>query len=175
MTLYNLATVLRAQGDLAGARALYERALAINERVLSPDHPYTAMTLSNLASLMREQGDLDRARQNLEQALAMYQRSGDRHQEGVSFLRLGELAAQAGRQDMGARLKAVGCLIHKEIEHPDREQDWRNLKTTTDILGYSSAQVDQLIEEVSTAYQSDQGQGLLQAAFAEAPAEEAGP
>ena len=35
----NLGAVLQALGDLAGARAAFERALAIFERVLGPDHP----------------------------------------------------------------------------------------------------------------------------------------
>jgi hypothetical protein len=34
MSLNNLAFLLRAQGDFAGARLLFERALAIHEKVL---------------------------------------------------------------------------------------------------------------------------------------------
>ena len=41
-SLNNLAMLLRAQGDLAAARPLYERALAIREKALGPDHPDTA-------------------------------------------------------------------------------------------------------------------------------------
>ena len=40
-----------------GAAAL-ERALAIHEKVLGPDHPYTATSLNNLAGLLQDQGDL---------------------------------------------------------------------------------------------------------------------
>ena len=43
--------LLIAQGELAAARPLYERALAIRERVLGPGHPDTATSLNNLASL----------------------------------------------------------------------------------------------------------------------------
>jgi tetratricopeptide (TPR) repeat protein len=35
-SLYNLAATLQAQGDYAAARPLYERALAIREKVLGP-------------------------------------------------------------------------------------------------------------------------------------------
>ena len=42
MSLNNLAGLLQDQGDLAGARPLYERALAICEKVLGPEHPDTA-------------------------------------------------------------------------------------------------------------------------------------
>jgi hypothetical protein len=44
-SLSNLATVLKDQGDVAGARPLCERALAIYEKVLGAEHPDTA-TLS---------------------------------------------------------------------------------------------------------------------------------
>jgi hypothetical protein len=40
-------------GDLAGARPYYERALAIREKALGPDHPDTAQSLNNLAVLSR--------------------------------------------------------------------------------------------------------------------------
>jgi Tetratricopeptide repeat len=47
----NLATVLAAQGDLEGARRLHERALAIRETRLGPDHPHTAESRRQLAAL----------------------------------------------------------------------------------------------------------------------------
>jgi hypothetical protein len=39
--LNNLAGLLLTQGDLAGARPLFERALAIYEKVFGPEHPDT--------------------------------------------------------------------------------------------------------------------------------------
>ncbi len=47
----NLGGVLREQGDLAGARAHFERALAILERSLGPDHPKTQLVRENLDGL----------------------------------------------------------------------------------------------------------------------------
>jgi Tetratricopeptide repeat len=49
--LNNLGRVLRDLGDLAGARAAFERALAIWERVFGPDHPSTRKARGNLESL----------------------------------------------------------------------------------------------------------------------------
>ena len=74
MSLNNLAVLLQAQGDLAGARPLYERALAIYEKVLGPDHPRLATSLNNLASLLQAQGDLAGARPLYERALAITSR-----------------------------------------------------------------------------------------------------
>src|SRR5262249_44658590 len=52
-SLNNLALLLQDQGDLAGARLLYERALAINEKALGPEHPATATSLHYLPPLPR--------------------------------------------------------------------------------------------------------------------------
>ena len=50
--LNNLGRLLYDQGDFSGARPLYERALAIHEKVLGPEHPLTAGCLNNLALLL---------------------------------------------------------------------------------------------------------------------------
>ena len=52
-SLNNLAGLYRAQGKHAEAEPLYQRALAINEKALGPDHPDTAATLGNYAILLR--------------------------------------------------------------------------------------------------------------------------
>jgi tetratricopeptide (TPR) repeat protein len=70
-SLSNLAFLLQAQGDLAGARLLHERALAIREKMLGPEHPSTASSLNNVALLLQAQGDLTGARPLYERALAI--------------------------------------------------------------------------------------------------------
>jgi tetratricopeptide (TPR) repeat protein len=71
MSLGNLSSLLQDQGDLAAARPLSERALAIYEKVRRPDHPETAIMLNNLASLLHAEGDLAPARPLFERALAI--------------------------------------------------------------------------------------------------------
>jgi tetratricopeptide (TPR) repeat protein len=56
-SLNNLAFLLRDQCDLAAARALFERSLAIYEKTLGAAHPDTAVVLRNLASVRRAQGE----------------------------------------------------------------------------------------------------------------------
>ncbi len=63
--------LLQEQGDLAAARPLFERALAISEKVLGPEHPDTANKLNNLAGLLWDKGDLAAARPLYERALAI--------------------------------------------------------------------------------------------------------
>jgi tetratricopeptide (TPR) repeat protein len=60
-TMNNLALALRAQGDLAGARTLFEQVLEISRRVLGEDHPNTSISAWNLLTTLREMDDVDEA------------------------------------------------------------------------------------------------------------------
>jgi hypothetical protein len=44
--------LLQAQSDFAGAQRLFERAPAIREKALGPEHPDTATIRANLAKLL---------------------------------------------------------------------------------------------------------------------------
>src|ERR1019366_2998202 len=55
----------------AKARPLHERALAICEKSLGPEHPHTAASLDHLALLLEDQGNLVGARPLCERALAI--------------------------------------------------------------------------------------------------------
>ena len=59
----------------AEARTLFERALAIWEKELGPDHPDTASSLNNLGYLLQAQGDLAGARPLYERALAIREKA----------------------------------------------------------------------------------------------------
>jgi nucleoside phosphorylase/tetratricopeptide (TPR) repeat protein len=71
IVLSNLAALLRELGDPAAARPLAERALAIAEAALGPDHPDVATRLSNLAAVLRDLGDPAAARPLLERSLTI--------------------------------------------------------------------------------------------------------
>ena len=66
---------LKALGEYAAARPLYERSLAIWERTLGPDHPNTAQSLNNLATLLQNLGEYAAARSLYERSLAIYERT----------------------------------------------------------------------------------------------------
>ena len=66
----NLGRVLQDLGDLAGARAAFERALAIDEAAFGPDHPNVAIRVNNLGMVLQDMGDLAGARAAFERALA---------------------------------------------------------------------------------------------------------
>ena len=124
-SLNNLALLLQAQGDLAGARPLYERALAIREKALGPEHPHTATSLNNLALLLKAQeGDFAGARPLYERALAIREKAlGPEHPHTATSLNNLALLLQAQGDLAGARPLYERALAIREKalgpEHPD--------------------------------------------------------
>jgi tetratricopeptide (TPR) repeat protein len=91
-------------GRFADARAAGERALAIEQAKLGPDHPEIALVLNNLGNIAQDEGAPDAARGFYERALAIRERSvakaGD-DPRGIAMVanNLGMLAIDAGRYD----------------------------------------------------------------------------
>ncbi len=88
--LHNLA-------DYEGARAAYERALAIWEQVLGPEHPQVATAVNNLGGVLYAIGDLARARAAYERALAIFERTLPPEHPHIRIVR--ENLAGLGRGD----------------------------------------------------------------------------
>ena len=123
-SLNKLARLLQDQGDLAGARPLFERALAINEKALGPEHPDTAANLNNLARLLRAQGDLAGARPLFERALAISEKVlGPEHPETAISLNNLALLLRPQGDHAGARPLFDRALAIRERalgpDHPD--------------------------------------------------------
>jgi DNA-binding SARP family transcriptional activator/tetratricopeptide (TPR) repeat protein len=112
---------LRHVADYPRARTALERALAIDERALGPEHPDVASDLSNLSLVLWNLGDLTGARAALERALAIDERdlgpdhpyiSIDLNNLGLVLKALGDLA--------GARAAFERALAIDEQAHgPD--------------------------------------------------------
>jgi len=64
-------TYLQVHARFADAKALLERALAIDEAAHGPDHPDVATALNNLAQILRDLGQPEAARPLQERALAI--------------------------------------------------------------------------------------------------------
>ena len=75
MSLNNLAALYRATGAYAQAEPLYQRALAIREKALGPEHPHTATSLNNLAVLYRATGAYAQAEPLYQRALAIREKA----------------------------------------------------------------------------------------------------
>ena len=64
--------MLKALGDLAGAKAALERALKIDEAAYGSDHPMVAIPVNNLGGVLQAQGDLAGAKAAFERALRIF-------------------------------------------------------------------------------------------------------
>jgi tetratricopeptide (TPR) repeat protein len=53
-SLNNLAGLYQTQGQYGKAEPLYQRAVAIREKALGPEHPDAATSLENYADLLRK-------------------------------------------------------------------------------------------------------------------------
>jgi len=53
---------LMARAEYSQAKRMYERAIAITEAALGPNHPAVAIRINNLGEVLRAQGDLGGAK-----------------------------------------------------------------------------------------------------------------
>jgi tetratricopeptide (TPR) repeat protein len=97
--LYNaLGAHLQMLGEFEGAQAAHERALAIDEKVLGPDHPDVATDLDNIGLALKDLGDFTGARAAFDRALAINEKAFGPDHPAVGTL-VGNLGAVL--EDMG--------------------------------------------------------------------------
>jgi tetratricopeptide (TPR) repeat protein len=123
---------LQMIGDYPGARPYYERALAINEKVLGAEHPDTALSMNNLGELLRSQGDLSGAGRYYEQALAIFEKAlGAEHPKTAIILNNLGLLLQRQGDLAGARPchERSLAILEKVLgsEHPKTAISLNNL------------------------------------------------
>ena len=92
-----LARLYQAQGDFSKAETYVNEALAIDERVLPPDHPNLASDLGALAQLYQVQGRLDEAEPLCKRALDISERTADPASIGRDLNNLAWLYQEQGR------------------------------------------------------------------------------
>jgi tetratricopeptide (TPR) repeat protein len=98
--------IARETGQYADAEALCQRALALREKVLGPDHLDVAQSLNNLALLYYAQGQYDKAEALYQRKLAILEKThGPRHPDVVRSLKNFE-ALQARKASTPSILRA---------------------------------------------------------------------
>jgi tetratricopeptide (TPR) repeat protein len=135
------------RNDFVGARSAFQRAIAIDERVLGPEHPQTSADLNNLGMTLRSLGDLTGARATFERALTIDEKvlGPDHSQVAAGLSNLG-LVLRALGDLTGARAIFERALAIDERklgpEHPQTAADLSNLGLVLVDLGeYIDARV----------------------------------
>ena len=133
-------------GDYAKAEPLYQRALAIREKALGPEHPDTATSLNNLAVLYEAMGDYAKAEPLYQRALAIREKAlGPEHPDtatslnnlAVLYKAMGDYAKAEPlfQRALAIREKALGP------EHPDTATSLNNLAGLYNAMGdYAKAE-----------------------------------
>jgi tetratricopeptide (TPR) repeat protein len=109
------------RGAYSQAAPLLRDALAIDEKVLGPEHPYTGASLNNLALLLKDQGDFAAARPLQERAVAIAERTlGPEHHVTATCLNNLALVLQAQRDFAAARpLHERALAIRERVDGPE--------------------------------------------------------
>jgi tetratricopeptide (TPR) repeat protein/predicted Ser/Thr protein kinase len=146
--LYNSAVLLRQEGKYEDALAQHRRALAIQERVLGPEHLDVATSLSNLSIVLVHQGKYEEALAQVQHALAIEEAALGATHPNLS-LALHTIGSILGRQ--GKYQEALPylqrALAVRELalgpEHPSLAPSLNNLgnifalqKKSQEALGY---------------------------------------
>jgi tetratricopeptide (TPR) repeat protein len=120
----------------AQAQPLFERALAIREKVLGLEHPATANSLNNLAGLLQDRGDLAGARPLFERALATREKVlGPEHLDTAGSLNnLANLLRDQGGQSGARPLYERALAIYERELGPQHPYTGANLNNLAFIL-----------------------------------------
>lgn len=115
VSLKNLAQLYDDQKKAAEAEPLYQRLLAIEEKILGPDHPDVATTLYGLAKLYQAQGKYAEAEPLYQRALAIRDGVlGPTHPDVVVILEsYAALLRDTNRTDDTARLIEARIKAHQ--------------------------------------------------------------
>jgi tetratricopeptide (TPR) repeat protein len=146
----------------AEARRLFERALAIREKVFGPDHPNTAASVNNFALVLQGQGDLAGARPLLERALAINEKVlGSEHPgTAVSLNNLALLLQEQGDLAAARPLCERALTIYEALgpERPDTATSLNNLALLLQAQGDLAA-ARPLYERALAIYEKALGPG----------------
>jgi tetratricopeptide (TPR) repeat protein len=124
----------------ADARRSCDRAIAMRERVLGPDHPDVAVVINLVGSIVEREGKAQEAVTERERAIAIYRNAKlENHPNlanalnnlGNAWLALGEndRAREAYEQSLAIRRRVYG------EDHPDVATSLHNLGNVSDAMG----------------------------------------
>ena len=141
-----LATLHNDQRQYTLAQPLYERALAISEEVLGPDHLQTAYSLTSLAKLYRDQEQYSKALPLYEQALGIYEKAleSNHSKTAIGLTNVAKIYSAQGQYAQAQPFYKRALAINEKalgLNHPDTAESLANLAELYEALGqYDEAQ-----------------------------------
>jgi tetratricopeptide (TPR) repeat protein len=125
-----------ALGAVREAHPLIERALAIRENVLGPEHPDTAATLNIAATLIQAQGDYKAAQPLFERALAIREKGlGPEHPKTATSLNnLAVLLQRQGNLKEALPLRYRALAVFEKTLGPEHFRTANNLNNLALLL-----------------------------------------
>jgi tetratricopeptide (TPR) repeat protein len=148
----NLASAFAQQGNYAGAETLYRQGLAIERRVLGPEHPSTLVTAGNLAASLDRQGKYAEAETMYREVLVVRRRVlGPEHPS--TLMTAGNLANALNAQGKYAEAETLNrevLVVQRRVlgpEHPDTLWTTGTLAISLDEQG-KHAEAETMYREV---------------------------
>ena len=119
--LNNTALSLFKAGDPDEAELLYRRAIAIDNKTLSPDDPERAWALNNLGLLLKRKGDYEHAEPLYQQAIGIREKALGPEDSALaqSLNNLGMLFLAEGKADQAEPLLLRALNMRKTVLPPD--------------------------------------------------------
>jgi tetratricopeptide (TPR) repeat protein len=138
--LDHIALYHSARAAYADAEPLYKRAIAIDEKVLGPEHPDVAPSLNNLALLYRDTGRYPEAEPLYNRVLSIWEKAlGPEHPNIATVANnLAELYQATGRYPEAEPLFQRSLSIREKVlgpEHPDVAPSLNNLAALYQATG----------------------------------------
>src|SRR6266567_2328579 len=155
--LNQTAFYLHERAQYPEAEPLYQRALAISEQALGPNHPDTATNLNNLAGLYKSQGKYEQAEPLYQRALAIREQAlGPNHPDTATSLNnLAGLYDSQGKYEQAEPLYQRALAIREQAlgpNHPDTAGSLNNLAGLYDHQG-EYAKAEPLLKRALTIYE----------------------
>jgi len=133
--LNQLGYYLGQRAQYEEAEPLYQRAIAIGEKTLGPEHPLLAIYINNLANLYRDQGKYEEAEPLYQRAIAIGEKTlGPEHPDLATWLNnLANLYCDQGRYEEAEPLFKRALAVYEQklgANHPST----RTIRENYDIL-----------------------------------------
>jgi serine/threonine-protein kinase len=116
-----LGNIFEQLGQHEESRQRHQRALALREKRLGPEHPHTGLSLNNLGRALHGLGRYEEARQLLDHALALREKVlGPDHPNNSLYLNnLGRALQGLGRYEEAKRLHERALALREKAMGPD--------------------------------------------------------